>query len=141
MNVLDKIDNFLNEDNDIKLEDIIVFDSFNDKGTKMFIGTDGKGNYTLANDNSVFISDSKKAFTKVDGKPNCSKKDIEYSVFKYKGKFGIFDSNLKLIQQFKNMDELENVLDDIKSDYKRNGEYDYVTLDIDLEKDSFEFKY
>ena len=79
----------------------------------LYTATDGKGNYSLNKDKSVNLSDSKEDLT-VDGKPKA--KSLEYDVMDIDGKLGVWDSNLKLIQKYKNMKDLLNDIQDLQDE-------------------------
>ncbi len=77
----------------------------------LYTATDGK-NFILNNDKSVYWDDDKDAAWSPSGigKPNA--KNPEFDVMKFQGKLGVYDSNMNLIQGYKNMRELSNDIDD-----------------------------
>ena len=80
---------------------------------KLYTLTDGKGNYTLSNDNSIWWADADNKVTllkdnKIDGSPKDYKGDPLYNVAIVGGKFGIYDLNtLKMVKgPYTNIDQL-----------------------------------
>lgn len=87
-----------------------------DKFSYLYAGTDGRGNYTLANNGSVWVTDDPKNqfLQEVDGKPHCKEKDSDYWVWEVNGKLGVYDDNLKMIYgPYKDTDE---IIDDSRED-------------------------
>lgn len=70
---------------------------FNKGPYTLYTITDGKGNYPLSNDNSVFFTGHEDGALQldIDGKP--SSKDKELSIFEKDGKIGLFNANFEMI--------------------------------------------
>lgn len=88
----------------------------------IYTATDGKGNYPLTNDGSVFFSIvDNEHIRELDGKPH-STSDEEY-IFLVDGKLGVYDNNLKLLRSY---DDIRDVLYDIEY-----GNLPYVSVETD----------
>jgi len=120
MNILEKLDGFINEGK-IRIEKVKHYSSPKEYNI-LYFSTDGK-NYSLDKGDGLFLTDEKNldVLKVVDGPLKSKDKDLE--VMEYKGKFGLWDSNLKLVMAYKNMDDLEQHYKDQMADY---GEYEYA---------------
>ncbi len=92
---------------------IEVFDS-PDESEFMYTVTDGRGNYALSNDNSIFWSDrSILKGGKIHGDPiKLYKGKPQLNVAKFYGKLGVYDSNiLKMVAG--PYDDMDDLLEDV----------------------------
>lgn len=110
-----------------------TFDSPDDKPGILYAYTDGKGNYALSKDNSIWYADkSNKNMLddgQIDGDPiKLYKGSPQLSVARVNGKLGVWDlATLKLIEgPYKDMDALvEDLRDGILEDNINYLEFDY----------------
>lgn len=95
-----------------KIIEIETWSTDGSRPEKLYTMTDGRGNYTLSNDDSVFFTDKqnvKKILTEIHGKPRSRSKDL--FIFKVKGKFGIYNGNFKMIHgPFDDIDEVKEYI-------------------------------
>lgn len=116
--IIEKLNNYLNE-KELTLVKITVWESLDEKSSDdYYTYTDGK-NYPLTKDGSIFLSDEKdaKIIKDLDGEPSSKSKKV--IVAKLNNVFGLFDSNLKLVKKFKDLNELaEELIDALESSKK-----------------------
>lgn len=120
MNILEKLDGFINEAK-VRIEKVKHY--FEPENYQiLYFSTDGK-NYSLDKGDGIFLTDKKTIdlIKNPDGPLKSKSKELE--VMEYKGKFGLWDQNLKLVMQYKNMDDLEQHYKEQMADY---GEYEYA---------------
>lgn len=77
----------------------------------LYTATDNKGRFILTNNGAVYFSDKKNFDISELNKPHC--RNHEYDVMLFQGKLGIYDSNMNLIQGFKNFKDLINNIDEV----------------------------
>lgn len=135
MDVLDKINSFINEA-DLKLVKIELWSSLDgDDKEDFYTYTDGKGNYPLAGDDSVFMQEKNNDhIKKIDGKPKSKNKNV--MVAKINGVFGLYDTNLRLVDKFKSIDDLaEDLLSQLETKHKISYNFEDFSVGKDYKSD------
>jgi len=92
---------------------------FNRGPYTLYTITDGKGNYPLTNDDSVFFTEYEDTALQldIDGKP--SSKDKELFVFEKDGKIGLYNGNFEMIEgPFNNDREASEAIQELISSRK-----------------------
>ena len=126
---LKDLDIFLEGVNGNKLEKVVLWYE-PDQSEELYIAHDGRGNFALANDGSIFLGSKEDMQTfDIDGKPHAKDKKKEAWLYEYDGKFGIYDINMKLIDG--PFDSMEDFLKEFNDRLQRSKDETYDP-DMDL---------
>ena len=131
----DKISKFLNEES-LKLIPVTFWWSLDlDDNETFYTYTDGKGNYPLAKDGSIFVGEkNNKNIKDLDGKPHSKSKKV--FVAKLNNVFGLYDGNFKLVKKFKDIDDLaEDLKDTLESGKKIPYDFEEFSVGKDYSQD------